>query len=86
MKKVSIEVPEDILRATKIPPNEASERLRQELAVRLYDQGLLSFGKARQLAGATKWEFHRLLGSMGIARQYDIEDLETDLETLHHLS
>jgi len=82
MKKLSIEVPEDILRATKIPPKEAAERLRKELAVRLYDQGILSFGKARQLAGDTKWEFHRLLGVMGIARQYDLEDFQTDLETL----
>jgi len=86
MKKISIEVPEDIIRATRIPPKEASERLQRELAVRLYDQGILSFGKARKLAGATKWEFHRLLGSMGIPRQYDLEDLQDDLETLEKLS
>ena len=85
MKKVTIDVPEEVIRASKIPPNEVPDRLRNELAVRLYDQGIVSFGKARQLAGATKWEFHRLLGQMGIARQYEVEDLDTDLDTLEHL-
>lgn len=86
MRKISIEVPEDILRATKIPLKEAPERLKKELAVRLYEQGILTFGKARQLAGITKWEFHRLLGSMGIPRQYDLDDFQTDLDTLQKLS
>jgi len=85
MRKISIEVPEDILRATKIPLKEAPERLQKELAVRLYEQGILTFGKARQLAGTTKWEFHRLLGAMGITRQYDLDDFQTDLETANSI-
>jgi predicted HTH domain antitoxin len=33
----------------------------------------------------TKWEFHLLLGQENIERSYDLEELETDLETLEKL-
>lgn len=32
-----------------------------------------------------KWEFHMLLGEEGIARRYDVEELEADLRTLEAL-
>jgi predicted HTH domain antitoxin len=59
--------------------------LRQELAMRLYQKGLLSFGKARDLTAMTKWEFHLLLGKEGIVRNYDLEELNEDLRTLETL-
>ena len=48
MEKVIIEIPEKILRSVKIPPGEINERVKQELAIRLYEQGILTFGKARE--------------------------------------
>jgi predicted HTH domain antitoxin len=51
----------------------------------LYQKGLLSFGKARQLAAMSKWDFHQLLGEEGIIRRYDVEELEQDLKTLETL-
>jgi predicted HTH domain antitoxin len=83
--KLAIEVSEDLLESLKIPREEALKRLKEELAVRLYEKGLLGFGKARELAGMTKWEFHSLLGKEGIPRHYDVEDLEEDLKTLEEL-
>lgn len=68
-----------------MPPGEQIARLHRELAVRLYQKGLLSFGKARELAGMSKWEFHLLLGEEGIVRRYDVEELEEDLKTLEAL-
>jgi len=59
--------------------------LKRELALRLYEKGLLSFGKARELAGMSKWEFSRLLGKEGIPRRYDLEEFEKDLRTLENL-
>ena len=56
--------------------------MKRELAVRLYAKGLLSLGKARQLVGMTRWDFHDVLGEEGILRRYDVEDLEEDLQTL----
>ncbi|GAH82450.1 unnamed protein product, partial [marine sediment metagenome] len=71
--------------ALRVPPEEKLARLRQELAVRLYQKGLLPFGKARELAGMSKWEFHVLLGDEGIVRRYDVEELKEDLRTLEAL-
>ena len=68
-----------------MPPEEVPIRLERELAIRLYAKGLLSFGKARQLAGMTRWDFHELLGEEGILRRYDVEELEEDLQTLEEL-
>ena len=56
------------------------------MAIRLYQKRILSFGKARELSQLSKWEFHELLGQENIDRSYDLEDLETDLETLEILS
>jgi len=85
MKGMVLEIPGDLAEALRVPPEEQVARLRQELAVRLYQKGLLSFGKARELAAMTKWEFHLLLGEEGIIRRYDVEELEEDLKTLEAL-
>jgi len=82
MPKTSVELPEDLVEAIKLPPEEVPMRLRRELAVRLYEKRLLGFGKARQLADMTMWEFQQLLGKEKILRSYDMEDLEKDLGTL----
>jgi predicted HTH domain antitoxin len=85
MSKLTLEIPSDLAEALRLPPDERLARIQRELAVRLYQKGLLSFGKARELAGITKWDFHVLLGQEGIERSYDEEELEADLETLESL-
>ena len=85
MPKVMVEVSEELVEAMKLPPEEVPLRLKRELAVRLYEKGLLGFGKARELAGMSKWEFQQLLGEEGILRSYDVEELERDLKTLEEL-
>jgi predicted HTH domain antitoxin len=80
-----IEFSPDLRDALRVPPEEQEARLRRELAVRLYQKGLLSFGKARQLAGLSKWAFHELLAAEGIVRHYDAEELQADLATLETL-
>ncbi len=83
---MSLEISSDLAEALRVPQSERLPRLRRELAVRLYQKGLLSFGKARELAQMSKWEFHFLLGEEGIVRSYDAEELEADLQTLDNLS
>lgn len=85
MDKIILEIPSDLAEAIRLPLEERAMRLRRELALRLYEKGLLSFGKARELAGMSKWEFHFLLGEEGIPRHYDFEELEKDLKTLETL-
>ena len=85
MPKIGVELPEDLVDAIKLPLGEVPMRLRKELAVRLYEKRLLGFGKARQLAEMSKWEFQRLLGEEKILRSYDSEELEKDIESLQEL-
>jgi len=56
-----------------------TQELKTELAIALYTQSLLSFGKARELAGMSKYDFGRLLGKREIARHYGHNELEDDL-------
>jgi len=82
---LQLEFNDEIQDALRIPPDEQEGRLRRELALRLYEKGLLSLGKARQLAGMEKWNFLLLLAQEGISRQYDKKELDRDLSTLNHL-
>jgi predicted HTH domain antitoxin len=78
---IPIEIPREVIHATRMTPQE----LRRELAIYLFQQGKLSFGKAREMAGMTVWTFQQLLGSRGIPIHYDVEDYEEDLATLKEL-
>lgn len=81
LSSASIEIPKDILRATRMTPAE----LRLELAITLFQQGKLSFGKAREMADMDAWTFQQLLGSRGISPHYDLPEYEEDLTTLNEL-
>lgn len=85
MSKLILEIPEDLAETLQLPPSERLSRLRIELAIRLYQKQILSFGKARELAQLDKWEFHELLAQENIERHYDSDDLNTDLATLKTL-
>jgi predicted HTH domain antitoxin len=47
---VHIDIPESIAMSLRLPTTEVEPRLRIELALALYRQGILSFGKASELA------------------------------------
>ncbi|HAJ34482.1 MAG TPA: hypothetical protein DCL15_02145 [Chloroflexi bacterium] len=85
MRPLVLEMPVDVVDALQVPPPEQQGRLRQEFAVRLYQKRMLSLGKARELAGMSKWAFHVLLGAEGVTRTYDSEELAEDLSTLEML-
>ena len=78
---ISVQVPREIVHATRMSVDE----LKRELALTLFQQGKLSFGKARELAGMTAWDFQLLLGSRKIPVHYDIQDYEDDVATLRGL-
>ena len=60
-------------------------QLKVEPAVLLCQQGRLSVGKARELAGMTLWQFRQLLGSRRIGPHYDLGEFHEDRETLRDL-
>jgi predicted HTH domain antitoxin len=76
----SIDLPAGVLDAIAAPPADREPIVRQELAVSLYREEYLSFGKARELAGLSKTEFHRLLGEREVERHYTEDDLALDVE------
>lgn len=76
---ILIEIPDTVARAIRIPRKEQQRQLKIELAVSLYAQGILSFGKATELAEMTLLEFGVLLGKRNISRQYDETDLQDDV-------
>lgn len=76
----AIEIPEEVYDALRLPEEEREGVMRQELACSLYERGVLSFGKARELTGVSKREFGELLGERGIERHYTDEELAEDLE------
>ena len=82
MKTLTLDIPEDILIAVKIPRNRLKTDLRRELALQLYRENMISFANAHRLAEMTKIEFHFLLGERQIPRQYDLDDYEKDMENL----
>jgi predicted HTH domain antitoxin len=76
---MSLEIPTEILSAVKLPPKEIEHEFRKELALALYQRGVLSLGKARLLAQMTRWEFEELLGQRKIPRHYTDADVEEDI-------
>ena len=74
-----LQIPRSVADALALPEGRKSEELRRELALTLYREEMLSFGKARELARMGKQEFGRLLGERKIERHYGPEELEEDL-------
>ncbi len=74
-----ITIPDDVLAAMRLPEGDRERLLKVELAVALYQRGILPLGKARKLAGMTKWEFIEELARRGVERHYSGEELEEDL-------
>lgn len=72
---ITIEIPREVLHAARM----TRQDLRRELAAQLYRQGRLSFGKARELADMSIWDFQVWLGNQGIAVHYDLQEYHEDL-------
>jgi predicted HTH domain antitoxin len=76
---VQLEIPDGVTQAIKLPEGRIKRELLVELALALYSQGILSFGKARELADMSKYEFGILTGKRGILRHYGLEELKEDV-------
>lgn len=80
-----IEIPDEIILALRLSLERQAEELKKELAIHLYQEGLLPFGPASRLAGMPRLDFHYLLGKRHIPRHYSREDLQEDAETAANL-
>jgi len=83
---MTLEIPEGVVHAMRLPRKGTKEELKKLLAVALYAKGILGIGKARELAGVSKLEFYGLLKKDGVPLNYGEEDLKKDIETIKALS
>ena len=67
-------------------PEELGNRIRIELALKLYGEGIATFGEARRISGLSKWDFLEELGRRGIPIRYTIDQLEEDIKTAEVLA
>lgn len=81
MNNLCIEIPREIMHSARLTP----EELKKELAILLFQQNRISFGKARELAGLDVWSFQQLLGAREINVHYDLDDFNDDLQNLKKL-
>jgi predicted HTH domain antitoxin len=83
--QITVKIPDALVQTIKLPEEEITARLHVELAIRLYRKKLLNFGKARALANMKYWDFYELLGKEGVERNYTVNDLNDDLQTLEKM-
>jgi len=76
---MELKIPKQIENSLRIPESEVKGELIKELALSLYQRGALSLGKARELAGMSKWSFQEELRTRRVIRHYREEDLKDDI-------
>jgi predicted HTH domain antitoxin len=88
MKTTTIEVADDILgllAQSKLGSWPPAEQIQTALAIHLFQEGVISVGKAAELAGELRPSFERLLVDIGIPPvRYDEQMYAEDLEGLAH--
>ncbi|MFM7409116.1 MAG: UPF0175 family protein, partial [Cuspidothrix sp.] len=62
MSSISLEIPEEVLISLKETPESLSREISILAAVKLFELGKLSSGRAAQLAGMSRVEFLMALG------------------------
>lgn len=81
-----IDVPEDLLvllRRSRLGSRPEADQVRMALAIHLFQQGIISVGRAAELAGEPRAPFELLLGEMGIPPvRYDVEDYHADFDAI----
>lgn len=79
MATLTIEYPDELLVSLKETKEEFTEELKVVAAVKLYELGKLSSGKAAKLAGVDKISFLKILGKYKVSIS-TIEEIEEDMK------
>jgi predicted HTH domain antitoxin len=79
-KPLTLEIPGDVVDALRLPDLEKIQRLRLELAVSLYAQGILGLGKAAHLAELSRSEMNHILAQRHVPMHYGPEELAEDVQ------
>ena len=69
-----------LLEASRLGGRPDADRVKIALAIHLFQEGVISIGRAAELAGEPRVDFEWLLVEMGIPTvYYDVADYEQDL-------
>jgi predicted HTH domain antitoxin len=80
MQTISIELPEAAFAALRKAPQDFAVEMRVAAAVKWFELGLLSQGKAAEIAGLSRAEFINALARFKVsAWQYSAEELQEEL-------
>ncbi len=81
MSTISLEIPEEVLISLKETPETLQKELPLLAALKLFELGKLSSGRAAQLAGMSRVEFLMILGRYKVSPfALSAEELEQDIQ------
>ncbi len=81
MTTITIELPDDVFSALRRSPEEFAREMRHAAAIQWYSQGLISQGKAAEIAGLDRTDFLFALAHAKVdAFQVTPEELKEEVE------
>ncbi len=82
MKQMTLEYPDDLEPAVQTTPEEMQAQIRLMAALKMFELGKLSSGKAAELAGLSRVEFFEACGRYQVPLfNYPPEELEAELQS-----
>jgi len=78
--QVVVQIPDELESLLAGTLEAVQARVRLDLALNYYREGVLSLGKAAEMSGVSRLEFERVLGERGVARNYSTMDADRDLQ------
>ncbi|RME47890.1 MAG: UPF0175 family protein [Caldilineae bacterium] len=82
MKKITLTYPDDFELAVHLTPEELDAQIRLMAALKMFELGKVSSGKAALLAGIPRTEFLEMCGRYRVSVfNYTPEELEAELQT-----
>jgi len=70
---ITMDIPRDVLLAVDIPTTDAPAGILRYLALFMFKERILSFGKASELSGMDKLSFMEFVGSHQVPLNYDVD-------------
>jgi predicted HTH domain antitoxin len=76
--QITIDIPDNLSQ-----PNSLNETdWLREIAIALFQQELITLGRASKMAQMHQIDFQKLLGERGICIHYDVEEFDQDIQHL----